>query len=315
MEGCTVKGGQRDQYMKNGVTRSGKRRHQAAVTLAGSTTTETQCHERSSSRELQISSGQLCSISISIALPCRPYKEILVEKLKMASLGACLHACEENLNPRPPLSAIPPLQSRNKTMPGLTTQVLCHEELGVTLESSRVRILPLAITVGSPPEHRTSLTSHVERRPIFVRWLVTCWLLTRRATKKRCLSARRNSTPCVHVRASTAGRTHQTTLPDRGRLVPPTQGRQLKTGRSGNICCIKLNWITGMVRGGLVGRLLAFPPGRFVLRGSIPGRVAPRYSHVGIVPDDTLGPRVISRFSRFPRLDIPALLHDHLASL
>ncbi|KAJ8870177.1 hypothetical protein PR048_029191 [Dryococelus australis] len=40
---------------------------------------------------------------------------------------------------------------------------------------------------------------------------------------------------CAHVRASTADRTHQATLPDRGRLVLSTLGRQSKTGRSANI--------------------------------------------------------------------------------
>ncbi|KAJ8874817.1 hypothetical protein PR048_022706 [Dryococelus australis] len=41
----------------------------------------------------------------------------------------------------------------------------------------------------------------------------------------------------------------------------------------------------------------------------------PRFLHVGIVPDDAAGRRVISGISRFPRLYILALLHTHHASL
>ncbi|KAJ8880586.1 hypothetical protein PR048_017056 [Dryococelus australis] len=48
--------------------------------------------------------------------------------------------------------------------------------------------------------------------------------------------------------------------------------------------------------------------------GSIPGVVAHRFSHVGIVPDDAAGRQVISEISHFPRPFIPALLHAHLAS-
>ncbi|KAJ8869265.1 hypothetical protein PR048_030837 [Dryococelus australis] len=48
--------------------------------------------------------------------------------------------------------------------------------------------------------------------------------------------------------------------------------------------------------------------------GSIPGGVAPAFSHVGIVPYDAAGQRVFSGISRFPRPSIPALLHTHLAS-
>ncbi|KAJ8870201.1 hypothetical protein PR048_029217 [Dryococelus australis] len=64
-------------------------------------------------------------------------------------------------------------------------------------------------------------------------------------------------------------------------------------------------------RGGVAVRLLASRLGK---PGSIPGGVAPRFSHVGIVPDDGAGWRVFSRISRFPRPFIPALLHTHLAS-
>ncbi|KAJ8867037.1 hypothetical protein PR048_032899 [Dryococelus australis] len=47
---------------------------------------------------------------------------------------------------------------------------------------------------------------------------------------------------------------------------------------------------------------------------SIPGRVAPVYSHVGIVLDDAAGRRGFSWLYRFPRPFIPALLRTHLAS-
>ncbi|KAJ8888271.1 hypothetical protein PR048_007758 [Dryococelus australis] len=48
--------------------------------------------------------------------------------------------------------------------------------------------------------------------------------------------------------------------------------------------------------------------------GSIPDRVTPGLSHVGIVPDDAIGRRVFSGISRFSRPCIPALLHYHLIS-
>ncbi|KAJ8871686.1 hypothetical protein PR048_028013 [Dryococelus australis] len=63
-------------------------------------------------------------------------------------------------------------------------------------------------------------------------------------------------------------------------------------------------------RGVVVG-LLAFSLGE---PGSISVRVAPLFSHVGIVPDDVAGWRAISGISRFPCPCIPALLHTHLAS-
>ncbi|KAJ8879183.1 hypothetical protein PR048_019789 [Dryococelus australis] len=46
--------------------------------------------------------------------------------------------------------------------------------------------------------------------------------------------------------------------------------------------------------------------------GSIPGRVTPGFSHVGIVPDDTAGRQVFSVIFRLPRPFIPALLHTRL---
>ncbi|KAJ8867032.1 hypothetical protein PR048_032894 [Dryococelus australis] len=49
--------------------------------------------------------------------------------------------------------------------------------------------------------------------------------------------------------------------------------------------------------------------------GSIPGGVAPGFSHVGIVLDDAAAGRwVFSGISRFPHSVIPALLHTHIAS-
>ncbi|KAJ8869240.1 hypothetical protein PR048_030812 [Dryococelus australis] len=48
--------------------------------------------------------------------------------------------------------------------------------------------------------------------------------------------------------------------------------------------------------------------------GSIPCGVAPRFSHVGIVPDDGAGRRVFSGISHFPRPCIPAVLLTHLIS-
>ncbi|KAJ8881590.1 hypothetical protein PR048_018075 [Dryococelus australis] len=48
--------------------------------------------------------------------------------------------------------------------------------------------------------------------------------------------------------------------------------------------------------------------------GSIPGRVTPGLSLVGIVPDDAAGRQVFSGISRFPQNFIPTLLHSNLAS-
>ncbi|KAJ8895353.1 hypothetical protein PR048_000685 [Dryococelus australis] len=48
--------------------------------------------------------------------------------------------------------------------------------------------------------------------------------------------------------------------------------------------------------------------------GSIPVRVIPGFSHVGIMPDDAAGRRVFSGISRFLRPFVPALLHTHLIS-
>ncbi|KAJ8890858.1 hypothetical protein PR048_010367 [Dryococelus australis] len=45
--------------------------------------------------------------------------------------------------------------------------------------------------------------------------------------------------------------------------------------------------------------------------GSIPGRVTPGFSHVGIVPDDATGWRVFSEISLLPHPLFPALLHTH----
>ncbi|KAJ8873421.1 hypothetical protein PR048_024238 [Dryococelus australis] len=44
------------------------------------------------------------------------------------------------------------------------------------------------------------------------------------------------------------------------------------------------------------------------------GRLTPRFSRVGIVPDDAAGQRVFSGISRFPRACIPTLLCSHLTS-
>ncbi|KAJ8896082.1 hypothetical protein PR048_001424 [Dryococelus australis] len=49
-------------------------------------------------------------------------------------------------------------------------------------------------------------------------------------------------------------------------------------------------------------------------RGSIPSRVAPRFSCMGIMLDNADGLPVFSGISYFPRPCIPALLHTHLAS-
>ncbi|KAJ8893769.1 hypothetical protein PR048_006369 [Dryococelus australis] len=48
---------------------------------------------------------------------------------------------------------------------------------------------------------------------------------------------------------------------------------------------------------------------------SIPGGVAPGFSHLGIVADDVAGGRFFSGFSRYPRPCIPVLLRAHLVSL
>ncbi|KAJ8887484.1 hypothetical protein PR048_013699 [Dryococelus australis] len=64
-------------------------------------------------------------------------------------------------------------------------------------------------------------------------------------------------------------------------------------------------------RGDIVFRLFASLIGT---PSSIPGGVAPRFSHVGIVSDDAAGWRVFSGISRFPRPCIMAMLHTHLAS-
>ncbi|KAJ8894276.1 hypothetical protein PR048_006889 [Dryococelus australis] len=47
-------------------------------------------------------------------------------------------------------------------------------------------------------------------------------------------------------------------------------------------------------------------------RGSLSCRVAPGFSHVGIVPDDAVGRRIFSGISSFPRPFIPAMLHTHI---
>ncbi|KAJ8892387.1 hypothetical protein PR048_004967 [Dryococelus australis] len=48
--------------------------------------------------------------------------------------------------------------------------------------------------------------------------------------------------------------------------------------------------------------------------GSIPGGAASEFSHVGIVPDDAIGPRVFSGIACFPGPFIPVLFHAHLSS-
>ncbi|KAJ8869888.1 hypothetical protein PR048_028897 [Dryococelus australis] len=63
--------------------------------------------------------------------------------------------------------------------------------------------------------------------------------------------------------------------------------------------------------GTAVVRLLASQLGE---PGSIPGWVAPGFSHVRTVPDDVAGRRVFSRISRFPYPLIPEMLHTQLAS-
>ncbi|KAJ8873542.1 hypothetical protein PR048_024360 [Dryococelus australis] len=60
-------------------------------------------------------------------------------------------------------------------------------------------------------------------------------------------------------------------------------------------------------RGGCAVSLLASNQDK---QGSIPGRVAPGFSHVGVVPDDGAGWWVFSGISRFPRPFIPTLLHS-----
>ncbi|KAJ8880583.1 hypothetical protein PR048_017053 [Dryococelus australis] len=74
---------------------------------------------------------------------------------------------------------------------------------------------------------------------------------------------------------------------------------------------ISLIFKLGTGRDGVAVRLLASHQGEL---GSIPGGVAPGFSHVGIVPDDTAGRRVFSGISRFPLPHIPALHHTHLIS-
>ncbi|KAJ8874557.1 hypothetical protein PR048_025420 [Dryococelus australis] len=59
-------------------------------------------------------------------------------------------------------------------------------------------------------------------------------------------------------------------------------------------------------RGGVVVRLLAFPPKR--------ARLNSRRGRSRIVPDDAAGQRISSGISRFPRSFILALLHTHFAS-
>ncbi|KAJ8871974.1 hypothetical protein PR048_028314 [Dryococelus australis] len=61
-------------------------------------------------------------------------------------------------------------------------------------------------------------------------------------------------------------------------------------------------------RGGLVVRA---PTSHLGELGSIPGGVALRFSHVGIVPDGDAGRRVFSGISHLPRTCISALLHTH----
>ncbi|KAJ8894207.1 hypothetical protein PR048_006817 [Dryococelus australis] len=55
------------------------------------------------------------------------------------------------------------------------------------------------------------------------------------------------------------------------------------------------------------------PPTREL--GPILGPVTPGFSHVGIIPDDTVDRRVFSGISRLPHPFIPALLHSHLFTL
>ncbi|KAJ8888056.1 hypothetical protein PR048_007542 [Dryococelus australis] len=62
---------------------------------------------------------------------------------------------------------------------------------------------------------------------------------------------------------------------------------------------------------GVVVRPLAFHLGE---PGSVPSRVAPGFSHVGIVRNDAACRRVFSVISRFPGLCIPALPHTRFAS-
>ncbi|KAJ8889445.1 hypothetical protein PR048_008944 [Dryococelus australis] len=61
----------------------------------------------------------------------------------------------------------------------------------------------------------------------------------------------------------------------------------------------------------LLGRL---PASHLRRTGFKTRRIAPGFSHVGIVPDDAAGRRVFSVISGFPRRFIPALIHTHLAS-
>ncbi|KAJ8876793.1 hypothetical protein PR048_021240 [Dryococelus australis] len=68
---------------------------------------------------------------------------------------------------------------------------------------------------------------------------------------------------------------------------------------------VKSSHIT-LGRGGVVVKLLAY---YLPETGSIPGGVAPRFSHVGIVPVDATGWQVFSGISSFPRPFIPAQLN------
>ncbi|KAJ8882856.1 hypothetical protein PR048_014670 [Dryococelus australis] len=54
------------------------------------------------------------------------------------------------------------------------------------------------------------------------------------------------------------------------------------------------------------------PPMRMGFTPPPPGRVAPGFPHVRIVPDDAVDRWVFSGISRFPRPFIPTLLHNHL---
>ncbi|KAJ8870352.1 hypothetical protein PR048_029373 [Dryococelus australis] len=60
-----------------------------------------------------------------------------------------------------------------------------------------------------------------------------------------------------------------------------------------------------------VGLLASHKGGR---PSSIPGRFTPKFSQVGIVPDDAADRQVSSGISHFPRPCVPALLHTHLSS-
>ncbi|KAJ8896411.1 hypothetical protein PR048_001755 [Dryococelus australis] len=79
-------------------------------------------------------------------------------------------------------------------------------------------------------------------------------------------------------------------------------GRKISTGQ-------RVSCDSG--RGGWAVRLLASQQDE---QGSIPGQVTPRFSQMGIVPDDATGQRVFSKISRFPRPSTPTLLHSQLTS-